>query len=75
MLAPTRELATQILTALQNLTRDLRLTLVVGGKSINAQASRLARGTDILVATPGRLIDLMDRRAVDLSQDPLSGSG
>ena len=42
--------------------------LVVGGKSINAQAQRLSRGTDILVATPGRLIDLMDRRAVDLSK-------
>jgi ATP-dependent RNA helicase RhlE len=39
---------------------------VVGGKSINPQITRLARGTDILVATPGRLIDLIDRRAVVL---------
>ena len=67
ILAPTRELASQIVQSLQSLTADLRITLVVGGKSINAQAQKLSRGTDILVATPGRLIDLMDRRAVDLS--------
>ena len=68
VLAPTRELAGQIVQSLQGLTDDLRITLVVGGKSINAQADRLSRGTDILVATPGRLIDLMDRGAVDLGQ-------
>ena len=68
VLAPTRELAGQIVQSLQGFTADLRVTLVVGGKSINAQAERLARGTDILVATPGRLIDLMDRRAIDLGQ-------
>ncbi|AJE47507.1 DEAD/DEAH box helicase [Celeribacter indicus] len=68
VLAPTRELAGQIVQSLGGLTSDLRITLVVGGKSINAQAARLSRGTDILVATPGRLIDLLDRRAVDLGQ-------
>ena len=68
VLAPTRELAGQIVQSLQGLTADLRITLVVGGKSINAQAERLARGTDILVATPGRLIDLMDRGSIDLGQ-------
>ena len=68
MLAPTRELAAQIVATLEGLTERLRITLVVGGKSLNGQAQRLARGTDILVATPGRLIDLMDRRAVDLGQ-------
>lgn len=68
VLAPTRELAGQIVQNLQGLSADLRITLVVGGKSINAQAARLSRGTDILVATPGRLIDLMDRKAVDLGQ-------
>ncbi len=67
ILAPTRELANQIVQNLKNLTADLRILLVVGGKSINVQAQKLSRGTDILVATPGRLIDLMDRRAVDLS--------
>ena len=66
ILAPTRELANQIVQTLRGLTKDLRITLVVGGRSINAQAQQLSRGTDILVATPGRLIDLMERRAVDL---------
>lgn len=68
ILAPTRELASQIVQSLQGLTKDLRITLVVGGKSINAQAQKLARGTDILVATPGRLIDLMDRGSIELGQ-------
>ncbi|MEO0944067.1 MAG: DEAD/DEAH box helicase [Pseudomonadota bacterium] len=68
ILAPTRELANQIVQTLKGLTADLRIMLVVGGKSVNAQAQKLSRGTDILVATPGRLIDLMDRRAVDLSK-------
>ncbi|MDP5220791.1 DEAD/DEAH box helicase [Ruegeria sp. 2205SS24-7] len=69
ILAPTRELVNQIADSLRNLTSDtrLRVTIVVGGQSLNRQISTLARGTDILVATPGRLIDLMERRAVDLS--------
>ncbi|ETX27031.1 DEAD/DEAH box helicase [Roseivivax isoporae] len=61
ILAPTRELAGQIAQNLQGLTDDLRIMLVVGGKSISAQAQKLSRGTDVLVATPGRLIDLMER--------------
>ena len=68
ILAPTRELANQIVENLRGLTSDLRIMLVVGGKSINAQTQKLSRGTDILVATPGRLIDLIERRAVDLSR-------
>jgi ATP-dependent RNA helicase RhlE len=68
VLAPTRELAGQIVQSLLGLTKDLRITLVVGGKSINAQAEKLARGTDILVATPGRLIDMIDRGSIDLGQ-------
>ncbi|WP_336096435.1 DEAD/DEAH box helicase [Roseovarius sp. CH_XMU1461] len=68
ILAPTRELVNQIADSLRNLTdgTKLRVATVVGGQSINRQITFLARGTDILVATPGRLIDLMDRRAVDL---------
>ncbi|KPQ14845.1 MAG: ATP-dependent RNA helicase RhlE [Rhodobacteraceae bacterium HLUCCA09] len=68
VLAPTRELAAQIVATLESISERLSITLVVGGRSLNAQAGRLARGTDILVATPGRLIDLMDRRAIDLGQ-------
>ncbi len=69
ILAPTRELVNQIAESLRNLTKNskLRVATVVGGQSIGKQISFLSRGTDILVATPGRLIDLMDRRAVDLS--------
>ncbi|WP_271947621.1 DEAD/DEAH box helicase [Ruegeria faecimaris] len=68
ILAPTRELVNQIADSLRNLTTNtkLRVATVVGGQSISRQISFLARGTDILVATPGRLIDLMERRAVDL---------
>ncbi|WP_420587273.1 DEAD/DEAH box helicase [Ruegeria sp.] len=69
ILAPTRELVNQIAESLRNLTKrtKLRVATVVGGQSIGKQISFLSRGTDILVATPGRLIDLMERGAVDLS--------
>ena len=70
ILAPTRELVNQIAEALRGLTARtaLSVTVVVGGQSIGRQVGELSRGTDILVATPGRLIDLMDRRSVDLGQ-------
>ena len=45
-----------------------KTALVVGGQSINAQAQKLTKGTDVLVATPGRLIDLLDRKAVRLDE-------
>ncbi len=70
ILAPTRELVNQIADNLRPLTEGtkLKIATVVGGQPINRQIRALERGTDILVATPGRLIDLMDRRAVDLGQ-------
>jgi ATP-dependent RNA helicase RhlE len=70
ILAPTRELAKQILDNLRAYSEGthLKVNLVVGGGSIKAQINRLERGTDLLVATPGRLIDLLDRRAVRLDQ-------
>jgi len=69
ILAPTRELVNQIADSLRPLAHGtpLRIATVVGGQSVNRQIEMLARGTDILVATPGRLIDLMDRGAVQLS--------
>lgn len=70
ILAPTRELAGQIvetLKALRSPKARLRIELVVGGRSLNAQVERLKRGADVLVATPGRLIDLLERGAVDLT--------
>jgi len=68
ILAPTRELVNQIAKNLISFLKHtpLKVASVVGGVSINGQIKRLAKGTDILVATPGRLLDLVDRNAVDL---------
>jgi len=69
VLAPTRELAAQvgefIVTYGKNL--PLRSTVIFGGVGINPQIDTLRRGVDILVATPGRLLDHTGRRTVDLS--------
>ncbi|MYM54940.1 DEAD/DEAH box helicase [Thalassovita mangrovi] len=69
VLAPTRELVGQIADNMRPMVQNtpLKIMTVVGGQSINRQVNALSRGTDILVATPGRLIDLMDRGSVDLS--------
>jgi ATP-dependent RNA helicase RhlE len=69
ILAPTRELAKQIDSTLKTFVEGshLRVRLVVGGVSISGQIKRLSKGSDILVATPGRLIDLLNRDAVNLS--------
>ena len=70
ILAPTRELVNQIAMNLKAYVKGSRLNVVavVGGASINVQAQNLMRGADILVATPGRLIDLTERRAVSLRE-------
>ncbi|MCC0029651.1 MAG: DEAD/DEAH box helicase [Brucellaceae bacterium] len=70
ILAPTRELVNQIATSLRAFTRPthLRVTAVVGGASIHIQSKNLERGADILVATPGRLLDLIERKAVSLRE-------
>jgi len=70
ILAPTRELAKQIADNLTNYTQGthLKVALVVGGAGIVAQTKRLQNGVDLLVATPGRLIDLIDRKAVRLNE-------
>ena len=66
ILAPTRELATQIAQNVESYAQGtgLRAFRVVGGASINVQIDRLARGVDVLIATPGRLIDLIERKAI-----------
>ncbi|MFF0499692.1 DEAD/DEAH box helicase [Nocardia aobensis] len=68
VLAPTRELAAQIEAALDEaaLSLGLRVATAVGGVPIKRQADRLARGVDLLVATPGRLTDLIDQGKVDV---------
>jgi ATP-dependent RNA helicase RhlE len=69
ILAPTRELVNQIAANLKTFIkgRPLKINLVVGGVSINKQQLQLEKGTDILVATPGRLLDLVARRAIGLT--------
>ncbi len=68
VLVPTRELAQQVADALIPAADvlQMRIGVVVGGTSIGRQMDHLRRGVHILVATPGRLIDLMERRAVRL---------
>jgi ATP-dependent RNA helicase RhlE len=70
VLAPTRELAGQIAENLRAYAQGtpIKVAMVVGGQSINNQIKRLERGVDLLVATPGRLIDLMDRRSLRLDE-------
>ena len=68
ILAPTRELVNQIAESLDGYIKGshLKVARVVGGVGINPQIKRMERGVDLLVATPGRLIDLLDRGAVNL---------
>ncbi|MGW2489440.1 DEAD/DEAH box helicase [Streptomyces sp. NPDC001606] len=70
VLVPTRELAQQVTDALTPYARALRLrlTTVVGGLSIGRQASALRAGAEVVVATPGRLRDLVDRQDCRLDE-------
>jgi len=70
ILTPTRELAAQVEESVKNYGKHLHLnsTVVFGGVKINPQIKRLNRGVDILVATPGRLMDLHQQKAVHFNQ-------
>jgi ATP-dependent RNA helicase RhlE len=70
VLTPTRELAAQVAQSARDYGKyvPLRITQVFGGVNINPQISALRSGCDILVATPGRLLDLAQQRAADLSK-------
>jgi ATP-dependent RNA helicase RhlE len=70
VLTPTRELAAQVAESIQTYGRHLPLTsaVIFGGVNINPQIHQLRRGVDVVVATPGRLLDHVQRRTVDLSQ-------
>ncbi|WP_439655048.1 DEAD/DEAH box helicase, partial [Streptomyces chryseus] len=70
VLVPTRELAQQVTDALTPYATavNLRMATVVGGMSITKQANTLRRGAEVLVATPGRLKDLIERGDADLGQ-------
>jgi ATP-dependent RNA helicase RhlE len=70
VLTPTRELAAQVAQSVRDYGKymPLHVTQVFGGVNINPQISALRSGCDILVATPGRLLDLVQQRAADLSK-------
>ncbi len=70
MLVPTRELAAQVCGELEWLgrSRKLRVAAVYGGAGFGLQFKQLRRGVDVLVACPGRLMDLIERREVDLDE-------
>jgi|SRR5690348_3742403 len=70
IVTPTRELAAQVETSVRTYGKHLELTstAVFGGVGLGPQTSQLRRGVDILVATPGRLLDHLHQRNVDLSR-------
>lgn len=69
ILAPTRELALQVAEALKSFAhRPLRLVTVYGGSPYGPQLRALRDGVEVVVGTPGRIIDLMERSALDLSE-------
>jgi len=70
VLTPTRELAAQVAESVETYGRYLPLSSAVmyGGVSINPQIKQLRKGVDVLVATPGRLLDHVSQKTVDLSQ-------
>jgi len=70
ILTPTRELAAQVGDSVKNYGTYLpfKTQVIFGGVNINGQIRKLQQGADILVATPGRLLDLVSQRAVHLSQ-------
>ncbi len=70
ILTPTRELAAQVHDNVEKYSRHLPLnsTVVFGGVKINPQMMKLRKGCDVLVATPGRLMDLHQQNAVKFSQ-------
>jgi ATP-dependent RNA helicase DeaD len=70
VLCPTRELALQVAGAINDFgkVQEVRVLAVYGGQPYGPQISRLNRGVDVVVGTPGRLIDLLNRNALNLSQ-------
>jgi ATP-dependent RNA helicase DeaD len=71
VLAPTRELSMQIVSDLENFCehfKNFNIVAIYGGASISEQIRKVKRGAQIVVATPGRLLDMIDRKAVNLSE-------
>ncbi len=71
LVCPTRELCLQIVSEIENFkkhSRGINLVAVYGGASISEQIREIRRGVQIVVATPGRLIDLIERKAINLEE-------
>ena len=70
ILTPTRELAAQVGESVRDYSKylNIRSEIIFGGVSINPQITKIQRGTDIVIATPGRLLDLIEQRVVNLSK-------
>ena len=67
ILAPTRELAQQTFLEVRKLDRNVRSVLIYGGVAIGPQEHMLREGAQIAIATPGRMLDLMQRRAIEFT--------
>jgi superfamily II DNA/RNA helicase len=69
ILVPTRELATQVRDELAPVgaVRDLRVEAIYGGADIDKQIQKVKRGVEVVAATPGRMIDLIERKEIDLA--------
>ena len=69
ILSPTRELAQQIAQCAQTIAEitHFRVATVIGGKKYSSQKNKLKQGCDILIATPGRLLDLIDQKALPVA--------
>ncbi len=70
ILTPTRELAAQVAQSVETYGKYLpfKSTVIFGGVGVNPQISTLRKGVDIVIATPGRLLDLIEQKALNLSQ-------
>jgi len=71
ILCPTRELCLQITSDLKNYSKNMKnvnVVAVYGGASISDQLRQIKRGVQIVVATPGRMLDILNRKAIDFSQ-------
>lgn len=70
ILVPTRELALQIKNEITRFAKytDIKITAIYGGQSVTLQQKQLKRGTHIVVATPGRLIDFINRNSIELER-------
>ncbi len=70
ILEPTRELAVQVAQEINKMGKykDIRVVPIYGGKSIDSQIKALKRGTDVIVGTPGRILDHMNRKTLSLSE-------